>query len=490
MIDEKNPRQNSDNDDSSDDEIIIDLTEEIDTKPKEVNSILKSTEEMDTDDPLSLVRDGAPETDNNKQFFSFDETDESESAENDADRALTARIADAQEDPVEDQLIASAMDYSLGADQDEDREITEEFDLSADEDEGILTMDAAGNETEENFSLIDGGEIAENQKDKSLFDLEEDISLDHEFDNDEEDIIDLDDTGREEENQNFANLLLADSKKSDQEDEDTDEFPEDDEEFKALSEEKPLNLEGDDDLLGLDPNADLEYDFETRPIDGLNGVDAKNDKEIIEITEFDQHFPADGETLLKQSGMLDSTAEDENEFNELIDVDKGSVAADGDIIEFSDSPQNMDDAALDQLFSEELKDDQPLFQATESIFNDEKEELKINLDAGAVAEQVDGLDTFLFKDLPDEPVLTALDADRPEKKETGPEDSQAGPEIDLPLALSPGQIDAAIERVISKKFSDKIEDTIYEVIEKAVSKEINRLKNSLIGNNSIDEDQI
>ena len=393
MIDEKNPRQNSDNDDSSDDEVIIDLTEEIDTKPKEDNSIFKLTEEMDTDDPLSLVRDGEPKTDNDENLFSFDEIDESESAEDDADRALTARIADAQEDPVEDQLIASAMDYSLGADQDDDREITEEFDLSADEDE--------------------------------------------------EDIIDLDDTGREEENQNFANLILADSKKSDQENEDTDEFPED-------------------------------------------------VKEIIEITEFDQHIPADGEALLKQSGMLDSTPEDENEFNQLFDVDKDSVSADEDIIELSESPQNMDDAVLDQFFNEELKDDQPLIQASESIFNDEKEdkEFEIDLDDGAVAKQVDRLDTFLFKDSSDEPVLTALDADRPETKNTGPEDSQAAPEIDLPLALSPGQIDAAIERVISEKFSDKIEGIIYEVIEKAVSKEIHRLKKSLIGNNSIDEDQI
>lgn len=551
MIDEKNPRQSSDsdNDDSSDDEIIIDLTEEIDIKPKEDNSVLKFTGEMDIDDPLSLVMDGAPKAENDDKFFSFDEIDKSQSAEDDADRDLPARIADAQEDPVEDQLIASAMEFSLRADQDEDREITEEFDLSADEDDDILTMDAARDETEENFSIIDGGEIAKNQKDEGLFDLKEDISLDYGFDNDEEDIIDLDDSDREEENKNFANLLLADSKKSDQEDdsreatdfleldsekpddrviadadreentevialavedsdnddlpeieaisgldfeddENTDEFPEDDEEFKALSKEKPLKFEDNDDLLDLDANADLENDFEVRPLDGLNGVEAEDEKEIIEITEFDQHFPADSEALLKKSGMLDRTAGDKDEFIELIDVDKDSVPADEEIVEFSDSPLNMDDAALDQFFSEELKDDQPLIQTSESILSDEKEdkEFEINLDDGAVAKPVDRLDTFLFKNSPDEPALAALDADRAEEKET--EDSHAGPEIDVPLALSPGQIDAAIERVIREKFSDKIEDIIYEVIEKAVAKEINRLKNSLIGNNSIDDDQI
>ncbi|MCP4623615.1 MAG: hypothetical protein GY850_08810 [bacterium] len=504
MIDEKNLRQNSDsdNDDSSDDEIIIDLTEEIDIKPKGDNSVLKSTGKMDIDDPLSLVMDGAPKAENDDKFFSFDEIDESQSAEDDADRDLPARIADAREDPVEDQLIASAMEFSLGADQDEDREITEEFDLSADEDDDILTMDAARDETEENFSIIDGGEIAENQKDEGLFDLAEDISLDYGFDNDDEDIIDLDDTDREEENQNFANQLLADSKKSDQEDDSREAT-----DFLELDSEKPddrviadADREENTEVIALavedSDNDDLP---EIEAISGLDFEDDENtdvvpedEKEIIEITEFDQHFPTNGESLLKKSGMLDRTAGDKDEFIELIDADKDSVPADEEIVEFSDSPLNMDDAALDQFFSEELKDDQPLIQKSESIFSDEKEdkEFEMNLDAGAIAKQVDRLDTFLFKDSPDEPALAALDADRAAEKETRPEDSQAGPEIDVPLALSPGQVDAAIERVIREKFSDKIEDIIYEVIEKAVAKEITRLKNSLIGNHSIDEEQI
>ena len=53
-----------------------------------------------------------------------------------------------------------------------------------------------------------------------------------------------------------------------------------------------------------------------------------------------------------------------------------------------------------------------------------------------------------------------------------------------------GHIDAAIERIINEKFSDKIENILYEVIEKAVAREINRLKRSLIGNNSIDDGPI
>jgi hypothetical protein len=494
------------------------------------------------------------------------------------------------------------MEYSLAADEDEDREITEEFDLSADEDDDILTMDATRDETEDHFDISGGGEIAENRKDEGLFDLKENIGLDYGFDDDEEDIIDLDDTDREEENQNFANLLLADSKKPDPEDdsrdateflelesekpdnlviadadreenpkiialaeedvnkddlpdieaisgldfeeeEDTDQLPEDDEEFMALSEEKPMKLNGNDGLLDLDDNTDPADDFEVPPLEGLNGIEAEDEKEIIEITEFDHHFPADDESLLKQSGRLDRTAEDEDKFLELIDVDEDSAPKDEEFIEFSDSPLNMDNAGLDQFFSEDLEDGEPLTQASETIFSDEKEdkvleddvpkpiiddslesepgfddeiqetaaelnevesertpkagtvfpddeEVEFNWDPGTIAKPFGRLDTFLSEDSTDEPVVASLYADRAVEKETGSEESQAGPEIDEPLALPPGQIDAAIERVINEKFSDKIENIIYEVIEKAVAKEINRLKRSLLGNNSIDDDQI
>ncbi len=157
---------------------------------------------MDVDDPLSLVMDGVPEVENDEKFLAFDEIDVSDSAEEDAGHDLPDQIADAQEDLAEDQLIASTTEYSLGIDQDEDREITEEFDLSADEDDDILMVDAPRDETEEKFSISGGGEIVEDQKDEGLFDLAKETGLDYGFDDDEEDIIDLDDKEPEEEYQN------------------------------------------------------------------------------------------------------------------------------------------------------------------------------------------------------------------------------------------------------------------------------------------------
>ena len=217
MIDEKNSRQNSDNDDSSDDDVIIDLTDEIDIEPEEDHNVLKFTEKRDVDDPLSLETDEVSEAETDEKFFAFDEVDESEAAEHDADCDLPVQAADAHEDPAEGQLIASAMEYSMGPDEDEEREITEEFDLSADEDDDILTIDAAWDGTEENSGISGGSEIEADRKDEGSFDLEDEIDLDYGLDDDEENIIDLEDKYQEEEHQKFNDLLLVNSKKSDQE---------------------------------------------------------------------------------------------------------------------------------------------------------------------------------------------------------------------------------------------------------------------------------
>ena len=564
MIDKKDPRQNYDNDDSSDDEVIIDLTEEIDLadevdiEPKADNSVLKSAEEMNIDDPLSLKLDGAPEAENDEKFLAFDEIDESESAKDDAGPELAARTANAQEDPAEDHLFASAMEYPPGTDENEDREITEEFDLSADEDDDIITLDMAHDETDEKTEVIELMEEEVDRRDSP--DLDDVSGLEFEDKKDANENPAMVEHGSKSSDDIFAraveqytgsddepNLIdLAREADFSLEDEDEfpdmDELPEDDDELMALSEEKPLKFEDNVDLLDFDENADLEDDFKV-PMDGFNGVEAADEREIIEITEFDQHFPEDDEALLKKSGMVDRTAEDEDEFLELIDVDENNVPEDEEILEFGESPLIKDDSVLDQFLSEELKDDDSLFQATETIFGDEKEdklaendasktifdespetdsgnedeilkiaaeldeaesdrtpaagtvlseeeEFKINLDPGTISKQIDRLDPLQIKNSSDDSAAALLSADWADEKPTGPKDSQAGPETEGSLPLSSGQIDAAIERVIKEKFSGTIEDIIYEVIEKAVAKEINRLKRSLLGNNATDDDQI
>ena len=54
--------------------------------------------------------------------------------------------------------------------------------------------------------------------------------------------------------------------------------------------------------------------------------------------------------------------------------------------------------------------------------------------------------------------------------------------------ISPEQVDQAIERIINQKLAGRIEHIIYEIIEKAVKREIDRLKESLLEDNTPDDD--
>ena len=652
MIDKKDPRQDSDNDDSSDDEVIIDLTEEVVVEPgKDRDAKESSRHPADVDGMPPTETSRASKAGEDQHSFGFDEAEESDSTGADAGVDLFDQAAEDAEDPFENQLIASAIEDSLGADEDEGREITEEFDLDAADDDDIITMDLTPAETEENFSTSGGDEIVEGSKEEDLFDLEEEIELEYDFEDEENDEIDLDDKDRGEEDQDFANLVLGGPRETSQDDEqevneyyefeaegldsdisadpgkdentevialteeddDNDELPdleldfedeedtvgspevdeletdsgdditarvveqsvdpemarhpdapsddavlefaEDEElpelidpleadgEFLDLSEDETLKFDSDNERPELDDDLDLDLDDDNEviPLDGLNGIDTGDDDDIIEITEFDEHFPVDGEALLKQTGFLDGKADDEDDYLELIDVDDEGVPEDEELVEFSDMPAGADDEKLDRFFSEDLLDDSLQTPEPESVFNDEledrllqdefsesifndepetragfgeavmedemesgeketepapesettvseDEDFDINYDAGEIAQQVDRLDTFLYEDSTDEPVVASLDVNRDEEEETDLQESQTSPEPDESLPIPPGQIDAAIERVINEKFSGKIEEIIYEVIEKAVAKEIDRLKDSLTGNSSIDDE--
>ena len=90
-----------------------------------------------------------------------------------------------------------------------------------------------------------------------------------------------------------------------------------DEDILAPAEEAPLKFgnEDDDDLLYLNEGSYQEEDTETLPLDGSNDLKAEDEEDIIEITEFDQHYPADDEPLPKPSGILDASGADEEDFS-------------------------------------------------------------------------------------------------------------------------------------------------------------------------------
>ena len=333
--------------------------------------------------------------------------------------------------------------------------------------------------------------------------------------------------------------------------EDIDNFPglvdaqEDDPEIVSLIDDEPLPFEDEDDSLDLDDGLDLVNDDEVIPLDSFNLPALQDTEEIIEITEFDQHFPAESETLLKQTGILDTSRAEEDDFLELIDVEENKPAAeDEEVVEFSDPslgapnengsrPFGLDLAegdslptSPDSIFSNDYEagvlpaeDSKPMLKsladrvsefdealtepaaeladsgieatpASEDLFS-ETEDIDYKFDPGAIAQQVDRLDTFLPDDQPDEPEVASLPVDHPEEndtRKTATDGAHRDGDPDESPAIPAGQIDAAIERVITEKFAGKIEDIIYDVIEKAVAKEIDRLKGVLLGNSPIDSD--
>jgi hypothetical protein len=397
---------------------------------------------------------------------------------------------------------------------DDDDKPAEYLEFETEKRDDIIVSDA---DRDPDTEVID---LAEDEAPKfvdsdDLPDLEAISGLDFEIEEDEEDSLTIDEHETDSSDDIIARAVqqslssdddrepvdLADEAEFGLEDDDAlldlDGSKEDDEEILALAEKEPLSLGNDEDLLDWDEETDLEADDEIIPLDGFNDLEAEDGEDIIEITEFDQHFPADSEALLKQSGILDASKADEEDFLELIDIEEDSLSDDEEIIEFSDSPATIEDDKINQSFSDDLEEDQLETVTPESIFSAdladktlENELTDFDFDPSSIAQQADRLDTFLSEDAADEPKAVSLPVDQvAEKEKTGLEDSQTGLGMDELPTVPTGQIEAAIERIISEKFSGKIENIIYEVIEKAVAKEIDRLKGALLGSNTFDDNQ-
>jgi hypothetical protein len=281
-----------------------------------------------------------------------------------------------------------------------------------------------------------------------------------------------------------------------------------------IDEDIDLEFEDKEDLPDLEDMGDLESEVEALSIDELEDSPAE-DEDIIEITEFDEHFPEEEEKKLERAGVLDASDSDEDEFLELIEIEDDDTAGDEEVIEFSNSEEQIDEDEIDNFFSESLEDE-PVFEYDEIETHEDKpalstdmalatappadddEEFDFSLDSSEISQQVDRLDTFLSDDLATEPKVASLPETRlvdepppePEvaslfkeasaEEQTEDEGPAAVEETAESLSVSPEQIDSILERVIKEKFGGNIENIIYEAIQKAVSREIDRLKGALL----------
>jgi len=439
MIEKKGPHQTIITDDPPDDNDIIELTDEIIAKPTD-----------DEDDILDLKDTHKTDPSEDEDFID-----------------LNTPVTDEKNAMEGDEIIASAIEESLGADEDD-----------------FFTLDDQ----------------------KTLGDLETISMIDEEPDEDADDDIRFDSVaGLDIDADDDDEIIAMDA--------DQHEGPD----LMALEDEETLNFENSSDLPGLTDEmqfeedkelSDIEEDIDLEPADEVLSLDEFDDDttedgdDIIEITEFDEHFPGEYEKKLERAGVLDASEPDEEDFLELIEVEDDGQTEDEEITEFNQSEEQIDEDEIDSFFSEALEDE-PEFEgadtepveatpamdsemATDTVSPPSKdEEFDFNFDSSEISQRVDRLDTFLSSGSTTDPAVAWLPEDQPADDENAEKDLQTVLDPSDTLTVTPNQIDSILERVIEEKFSGKIEDIIYQAIEKAVSKEIDRLKGSLLDNNSL-----
>jgi hypothetical protein len=195
-----------------------------------------------------------------------------------------------------------------------------------------------------------------------------------------------------------------------------------------------------DDDNDIDMLADIEFEREVGeeivPLAELDNDDVETDDDIIEISEFDQHFPEDEEESLAHAGLLDPSDLADEDFLELFDIEDEGPMEDEEMRELSESEEKAVETELNRFFDDALED-----------------EIGIENNAPQPVEKFSELDT-------DSDLAASNASDSP--------------------VVSPEQIDQTIERIINEKLAGRIEHIIYEIIEKAVKREIDRLKESLL----------
>ena len=107
-----------------------------------------------------------------------------------------------------------------------------------------------------------------------------------------------------------------------------------------------LKRTGDDTQNNFDE--EIEIDF-------FSGDDEMAE-DIIEITEFDRHFPDDDE-VIKNAGLLDPSGLDNGDFIELFDIEEEDPMEDEKMRELSEAEEKAVEAELSRFFDDTFEDE-------------------------------------------------------------------------------------------------------------------------------------
>ncbi|MDB4442251.1 hypothetical protein N9219_02405 [bacterium] len=509
----------------------INLTEEADTSAaKNDEAIIFDNED---DEPDALSEPAVEELEKDGGIF---ETEEEIELEYESDEDEYDFFALDDKKPLEDleTITMADEDPDDAGDDDFDFGPVPNLDIDSGEDDEIIAMDTEP-PVKPDLLAFDDEETLEFEEIGDLPDLTDEMEFEFDDGDDENGFADSDDQITEDSDDIIARAVeksLAPDEVIAQIDlamepefeftEDSDTVAEEDEpvageDLAATTAEEILKLAAVDDLPDIDDDIDLEFEdeddgtdienfgnleseVENLSIEELEDITAE-EEDIIEITEFDEHFPAEDEKRLERAGILDASDSDEDDFLELIEVEEDDTAEDEEAIKFNNSEEQSDGDEIDNFFSETIEDE-PEFENDEMepledtpVLNtdmamatappaDEDEEFDFSLDSSDISQQVDRLDTFFSDDPATEPDVASLPAEPLAEEATEDENQPAVEDAIESLSVTPDQIDSIIERVIKDKIGGNIENIIYEIIEKAVSKEIDRLKGALLDHES------
>jgi len=399
MIDEKDPRQESGKTDSSDDEVIIDLTEEVVVKSQKDDGILELSEDMAGDVQKIAAQDRTSEAEEDEEILDLDEIDPLGPQEEDAVVDLREPVGEERDDIAEDQLIASAIIDSFG-DEDENESVTEEFDLTDFDDDQII-LDDARDGADENLSDLADDETALNQSEEDVFDLEEEIEIEYEMDDDEDELIVLEDQHAEN-NPEFARQVLEASGAPDQHDDRPTEFlqletenqddfvatdnrPGDDTETAVFAADEEPELVAGDDLPDLE--AVSEFDFEEEAVESrltIEDQEADSGDDIIaravehslgaddrseQVNRVaDPEFALEDEEDEEDVLNLEDSPDDGQEYAVLMDDEPLKFEDDEDLLDLEEGSDLEDDdevIPLDGFNNLEAEDDEDIIEITE-----------------------------------------------------------------------------------------------------------------------------
>jgi len=553
MSEKKDYPQGSDRAASSDEDIIIDLTDEVVVKSDNSNDIFDLSEAVSPDSSES----------NDLELSFDDEEDIIDLEDAETSGGWLRDIKDPFPDD-DDMTIASEIGESIGLDDDDRLYLPEDVDQEFDSEDEIFLLDDDETDESTDVTYRETSESAQKEVSEEELEIEEEIELDIQTDEEEDfDVVGLTDEHSKESDDIIATAVkdsvsadddqiklteeldLASGKDNDFIDLDSEEHEDSEDDFVALAEEVSLDFEDETELFDFDDDTDFEFDedvdiaslgadqADNDTIIALAGeepsdfdedetqfeFDAKSDfesdgdtdiisledskdnvaaaeqredteEEIIEITEFDEHFPTDQDLTEPE----DASVESELQPDDSVDI----VEADKDRFEREAATTGLSDSENDSIDHEAVLDSETNL---ENDLGDNLEKLAamepgdimsaaIAMSASQKADVISDSEEESTEADHAHPSISDVSAAKPD--ETSPSEEQTAVEesaldtetqqqlTSVPLNVTPELIDAAIERLINEKFSGRIEDIMYEVIEKAVTKEIDRLKEILL----------